>query len=242
MSVPTALIDAATLYAVTAVLLSLLVGLMAVRRVRRIEQEMRVLRVPARPLDRAERALRRDRSGTVLAAACIALSATLLHLGEARAEPAQQPAPAPDAAAGENAALYCRNIADAAADARFTRQQAALAAMEKEIEARLAQLEAKRAEYQEWLARRETFLKKADDSLIAVVSQMRPDAAAAQLAAMNEDMAAAVLARLSPRVASAILNESEPARAARLTSTMVGMARRAQDARPDAPRAAGRPG
>ncbi|WP_374254737.1 MotE family protein, partial [Xanthobacter sp.] len=106
----------------------------------------------------------------------------------------------------------------------------------------LAQLEAKRAEYQEWLARREAFLKKADESLIAVVSQMRPDAAAAQLAAMNEDMAAAVLARLSPRVASAILNESEPARAARLTSTMVGMARRAQDARPDAPRTAGRPG
>ena len=240
MSVPTALIDAATFYAVAATLLSLLVGLMAVRRVRRIAQEMRVLRVPARTLDRAERALRRDRSGTVLAAACIALSATLLPAGDARAEPAQQPGS--DAAAGENAALYCRNIADAAADARFTRQQAALAAMEKEIEARLAQLEAKRAEYQEWLARREAFLKKADDSLIAVVSQMRPDAAAAQLAAMNEDMAAAVLARLSPRVASAILNESEPARAARLTSTMVGMARRAQDARPDAPRAAGRPG
>ncbi|MFG1187453.1 MotE family protein [Xanthobacter aminoxidans] len=230
MSVSTVLIDAAIIYAIVSVSCSLFVGVVALRRV--TCTRLRILVVSAR-----RRRAARARSGTALALA--ALCGTVLMLpADGRAEPS----PAPDAAAGENAALYCRNIADAAADARFTRQQAALAAMEKEIEARLAQLEAKRAEYQEWLARREAFLKKADESLIAVVSQMRPDAAAAQLAAMNEDMAAAVLARLSPRVASAILNESEPARAARLTSTMVGMARRAQDARPDAPRTAGRPG
>lgn len=230
MSVSTVLIDAAIIYAIVSVSCSLFVGVVALRRV--TCTRLRILVVSAR-----RRRAARARSGTALALA--ALCGTVLMLpADGRAEPAA----APDSAAGENAALYCRNIADAAADARFTRQQAALAAMEKEIEARLAQLEAKRAEYQEWLARREAFLKKADESLIAVVSQMRPDAAAAQLAAMNEDMAAAVLARLSPRVASAILNESEPARAARLTSTMVGMARRAQDARPDAPRTAGRPG
>lgn len=230
MSVSTVLIDAAIIYAIVSVSCSLLVGVAALRRV--TCTRLRILVVTAR-----RRRAARARSGTALALA--ALCGTVLMLpADGRAEPA----PAPDAAAGENAALYCRNIADAAADARFTRQQAALAAMEKEIEARLAQLEAKRAEYQDWLARREAFLKKADESLIAVVSQMRPDAAAAQLAAMNEDMAAAVLARLSPRVASAILNESEPARAARLTSTMVGMARRAQEGRPDAPRTTGRPG
>ncbi|WP_237355230.1 MotE family protein [Xanthobacter sp. YC-JY1] len=231
MSVSTVLIDAAIIYAIVSISCSLLVGVAALRRV--TCTRLRILVVTTR-----HRRAARARSGTALALA--ALCGTVLMLpADGRAEPA---APAPDAAAGENAALYCRNIADAAADARFTRQQAALAAMEKEIEARLAQLEAKRAEYQDWLARREAFLKKADESLIAVVSQMRPDAAAAQLAAMNEDMAAAVLARLSPRVASAILNESEPARAARLTSTMVGMARRAQEGRPDAPRTTGRPG
>lgn len=236
MPVSTVLLDAAFVYAIAAVSCSLFVGAIALRRVSCTR--LHAVFVTAR---RRRAARARSRSGRG-AGATLALAAVcgtaLMTPPPARAEPAATP----DAAAGENAALYCRNIADAAADARFTRQQAALAAMEKEIEARLAQLEAKRAEYQEWLARREAFLKKADDSLIAVVSQMRPDAAAAQLAAMNEDMAAAVLARLSPRVASAILNESEPARAARLTSTMVGMARRAQDARPDAPRTAGRPG
>lgn len=145
-----------------------------------------------------------------------------------------QPQGAPQAAGvrDDQAALYCRNIADAAADARFARQKEALAAMEKEIEARITQLEAKRAEYQDWLQRREAFLKKADESLVAVISQMRPDAAAAQMAAMNEDMAAALLSKLNPRVASAILNEFEPARAARLTSTLVGLSRRAQEGRP----------
>ncbi|MBP2149125.1 MotE family protein [Xanthobacter flavus] len=235
MSVSTVLLDAAIVYAIASVSCSLLVGVIALRRV--TCSRLHAVFVTARRR-KVARARSGRNAGAALALAALCGSALAIS-GDARAEPSPG---APDAAAGENAALYCRNIADAAADARFTRQQAALAAMEKEIEARLAQLEAKRAEYQEWLARRETFLKKADDSLIAVVSQMRPDAAAAQLAAMNEDMAAAVLARLSPRVASAILNESEPARAARLTSTMVGMARRAQEGRTEAPRTTGRPG
>ncbi|WP_188574884.1 MotE family protein [Azorhizobium oxalatiphilum] len=146
---------------------------------------------------------------------------------------AQQAAPAPAAVQAadprdDNALAYCRNIANVAADARFARQAAALAAMEKELEQRIAQLEAKRAEYQDWLQRRENFLKKADESLIAVISQMRPDAAAAQISVMADEAAAAVLAKLNPRSASAILNEMEPARAASLTNTMVGISRRAQ--------------
>ncbi len=143
------------------------------------------------------------------------------------AAPAAGAAPGGDpAGVEENAAQYCRSIADALSDARFARQKAALAAMEKDIEERLAKLEAKRAEYEAWLTRREDFLKRADGAVIAVFSQMRPDAAAAQMSAMGDDPAAAILAKLSPRVASAILNEMDPARAARLTGTMVGIARR----------------
>ncbi|WP_246518790.1 MotE family protein [Ancylobacter lacus] len=164
------------------------------------------------------------------------LLGSFLVPGEARAQDAGG-APAAALAAGaapggdpagveENAAQYCRSIADALSDARFARQKAALSAMEKDIEERLAKLEAKRAEYEAWLTRREEFLKRADGAVIAVFSQMRPDAAAAQMSAMGDDPAAAILAKLSPRVASAILNEMDPARAARLTGTMVGIARR----------------
>ncbi|MEP9375420.1 MotE family protein [Aquabacter sp. CN5-332] len=138
----------------------------------------------------------------------------------------------PQSAADANAAQYCAGIANAAADARYARQASALAAMEKEIEERIAKLEAKRAEYEQWLARRENFLKKADAALVAMVSQMRPDAAAAQLSAMSEDAAAAILTKLSPRTASAIMNEMDPTRAAHLATTIAGMSRRPNEGKP----------
>ncbi|MEP9368241.1 MotE family protein [Xanthobacter sp. VNH20] len=164
------------------------------------------------------------------------LCGALIGIGrEAHAQsvPAAKPQEVAIADAGreDNAIQYCRSIVNAASDARFARQKEALAAMEKDIEARIAALEAKRAEYQDWLQRREVFLKKADDSLISVISQMRPDAASAQISAMSEEAAAAVLAKLTPRVASAILNEMDPPRAARLTSIMVGLGRRTVDGR-----------
>lgn len=177
---------------------------------------------PARPLAARRRARTLHRSLPVLA---FGLLLGAPFDADAQSAP-QQVAAATITPQDQNAAQYCRNIADAAADARFTRQKDALSAMEKAIEARVAQLEAKRREYEDWLQRREAFLKKADDALVAVISQMRPDAAAAQISAMNEEMAAALLSKLSPRVASAILNEIDPPRAARLTSTMVGLSQR----------------
>ncbi|WP_205789859.1 MotE family protein [Microvirga makkahensis] len=121
---------------------------------------------------------------------------------------------------------FCANIADAAADARYALQKAELANMEKEIEGRLKILEAKRAEYEEWLRRRNEVLKKADETVVAIYSRMRPDAAALQLINMEEEIAAAVIARLSPRIASAVLNEMEPARAAQLASIITDAPKR----------------
>ncbi len=119
---------------------------------------------------------------------------------------------------------YCPNIADAAADARFAWQKKVLAEIEQEIAKRLELLEAKTAEYQRWLARRDEFSKKAQESVVTIYARMRPDAAAAQLVAMDEETAAAVLARLDPRNASAILNEMDPTQAVRLTATISGAA------------------
>ena len=121
---------------------------------------------------------------------------------------------------------YCANMADAAADARFVLQKAELAKMEKELEGRLKILEAKRAEYEEWLRRRDEVLTKADETVVAIYSRMRPDAAALQLINMEEEIAAAVIARLNPRVASAVLNEMEPARAAQLANIITDAPKR----------------
>ena len=128
-----------------------------------------------------------------------------------------------DAVPADNPSLYCKNIANAAADARYTRQADALTALEKEIDDRIAKLGAKRAELEQWVSRRQDFLDKADGSVVAIYSQMRPDAAAQQIAVMDPESAAAILAKLNPRIASAILNEMDPAIAARLTNVMAGL-------------------
>jgi flagellar motility protein MotE (MotC chaperone) len=124
---------------------------------------------------------------------------------------------------------YCVNIADAASDARFALQKEALANIEKEIESRIKVLEAKRAEYEEWLRRRNEVLAKADETVVTIYSRMRPDAAALQLSNMHEEIAAAVLAKLNPRAASAVLNEMEPARAAQLANIITDAPKRVQN-------------
>ncbi|MGE0849556.1 MAG: MotE family protein [Hyphomicrobiaceae bacterium] len=135
---------------------------------------------------------------------------------------------------GEMAREYCIKIADAAADARVAWQKKVLADLEDEIAKRVVQLEEKTAEYQKWLARRDEFSKKAQETVVTIYARMRPDAAAAQLVAMDEEMAAAVLTKLEPRSASLILNEMDAAKAARLTATIAGAANVDKPGRPKA--------
>lgn len=122
-------------------------------------------------------------------------------------------------------ARFCSNITDAALDARVAWQLKELEGAEAKLKQRIAELEAKRAEYEQWLKLREDFLKKAEESVVEIYSGMDPEAAALQIASMADDTAAAVLAKLRVRNASAILNEMEPARAAHLANTLAGMRR-----------------
>jgi flagellar motility protein MotE (MotC chaperone) len=140
---------------------------------------------------------------------------------------APPPASAPQAAAEAanvppEVMQFCSNNASAAGQARIAWEAARLKDLELKLRQRVAELEAKRAEYEDWLRKRDEALKKAEEGIVLIYSKMRPEAAAQQLAAMDDDMAAAVLTKLKPSNASAILNEMDPGRAARLTATMVG--------------------
>lgn len=126
---------------------------------------------------------------------------------------------------GTSSQQYCVNIADQAADARFAWQAKTINELEKEIDKRLAELEAKRAEYQEWSKQRDEVLAKASEHVVSIYAKMRADAAALQLAVLDDKIASAVLVKLNARTASAILNEMEPGRAAQLTKAMVDAAR-----------------
>ena len=137
-----------------------------------------------------------------------------------------KPAPPQAAASPDNeVALFCGNVADPAADARLAWQLKELQKAETLLRERIAEVEAKRAEYEQWMALRDAFLKKAEASVVEIYSRMKPDAAATQIAGMADETAAAVLAKLSPRSSSAIFNEMDTARAAHLADLLGGMRR-----------------
>ena len=144
----------------------------------------------------------------------------------AAVDPAPAPAPveplAPETALARQ---YCVNIADAAADARFAWQKKTLGEIEQELNKRIATLEERTAEFKRWLARRDEFSQKAQESVVRIYSRMRAEAAASQLAQLDEETAAAVLIKLDPRNASVVMNEMEPAKAARLTAIISGAAK-----------------
>lgn len=137
-----------------------------------------------------------------------------------------KPAPPQAAASADNeVALFCSNVADPAVDARLAWQLKELEKAENLLRERIAEVEAKRAEYEKWMALRDDFLKKAEASVVEIYSRMKPDAAATQIAGMADETAAAVLAKLSPRSSSAIFNEMDTARAAHLADLLGGMRR-----------------
>jgi flagellar motility protein MotE (MotC chaperone) len=144
--------------------------------------------------------------------------------GSATAPP--KPAPPQAAVAPENeVAQFCSSVIDPAVDARLAWQLKELAKAESLLRERIAEVEAKRAEYEKWMALRDEFLKKAEAGVVEIYSKMKPDAAATQIAGMSDETAAAVLAKLSPRNSSAIFNEMDSARAAHLADVLGGMRR-----------------
>ena len=137
------------------------------------------------------------------------------------------PKPTPSTATpNENeVAQFCSNVADPAVDARLAWQLKELEKAESKLRDRIAEVEAKRAEYEKWMALRDELLKKAEASMVEIYSRMRPEAAATHIAGMSDETAAAVLAKLSPRNSSAIFNEMDSARAAHLADLLGGMRR-----------------
>jgi flagellar motility protein MotE (MotC chaperone) len=161
---------------------------------------------------------------------CAALAVAFLPTAGASLEQKKAEATKPAEAKPASAELqqFCANNAAIIGDARIVWQASKLRDLEAQIRQRLAELEARKAEYVAWLHKRDEALRQATESVVAIYARIRPDAAAPQIAAMDDAMAAAILVKLSPRVAGAILNEMEVGRAARLTRMMAG-----PDAAPD---------
>ncbi|MBO6718574.1 MAG: MotE family protein [Rhizobiaceae bacterium] len=139
--------------------------------------------------------------------------------------PAASQTLAPATSSAEEVERFCGNIVDAARDRRYALQTAELETLRGEVDERIRMLEAKRAEYEDWLSRRDRFMKQAQATVVEIYAKMRPDAAAGQLGQLRAETAAAILMSLDPRQASVILNEMEMKTAAALTGIMVSAAR-----------------
>ncbi|AZO11709.1 MULTISPECIES: MotE family protein [unclassified Mesorhizobium] len=171
---------------------------------------------------------------SLLAAAVLALMASasghaeevrqVLPGGQAPAQPGQLAhQKAPDESEIQR---FCSNIADAARDRRYALQAEELKQLQAGVDERIKALEEKRAEYEQWLKRREVFLARAEDSVVKIYAGMKPDAAAERLAMVNAELAAAILMKLDSRKAGVILNEMDQKAAAALTGIMASAARR----------------
>lgn len=119
---------------------------------------------------------------------------------------------------------YCGAIAGSAQNTRLAWQAERIKSLEGELIIKIAELEAKAADVRRWVQKREELLGKANESLTAIYSKMKPEAASAQLQAMDDETAAALLLKLKPAVASALLAEMDAARAARLSDFLTGAA------------------
>jgi flagellar motility protein MotE (MotC chaperone) len=121
---------------------------------------------------------------------------------------------------------FCTGIADAARDRRYSLQAMELKKLREDIDARMAQLDEKRKDYEDWMKRREEFLAKAEDGVVSIYTVMKPDAAAERLAALDPSLAAGIIMKLDSRKAGVILNEMDKKAAAALTTIMAAAGRR----------------
>jgi flagellar motility protein MotE (MotC chaperone) len=109
---------------------------------------------------------------------------------------------------------FCSNIAEPARDQRYLLQKQELDKLRADVDSRIAEMQKRRDEYQDWLKRRDDFMKQAEASLTDIYKKMKPDAAAQQLQAVKVEVAAAVIMRLNASQSSLILNEMDPVKAA----------------------------
>ena len=148
-----------------------------------------------------------------------AAAVMLPSLGVAAAQQAPKPVVDP-ASSQDEIRQFCTNIADPARDQRYLLQKQELEKLQADVDQRVATMDKRKAEYEDWLKRRNDFLKTADLGLVDIYKNMKPDAAAASLNDVRITVAAAIIMKLSARQSSLILAEMDVKKAAAITNIM----------------------
>lgn len=129
---------------------------------------------------------------------------------------------------GPMAAQYCESVRELAAEARYAHMSAHFDVLTKDLENRIAKLDAQSALLRDWMAKRDAFVQRATQQLVSIFGSMRPEAASEQLVRLDPPTAASILLRLESRVASTILNDMPPDKAAKLASIIADSGRKGE--------------
>lgn len=121
---------------------------------------------------------------------------------------------------GQEIQQYCTNVIDQARDQRYVMQKQDLEKLQEDVDNRIAVMEARKAEYEDWLKRRNDFMQQAEANLVNVYKTMKADAAAPQLEEINPGLAAAIIMKLPPRQSGLILAEMDAKKAGMVASIM----------------------
>jgi Uncharacterized conserved protein len=154
-----------------------------------------------------------------LLASGLFLGSAWMTLAQQATAPASQPSVL-DSATQEEIQKFCGSIIEPARDQRYLMQKQELEKLQSDIDSRIAVLEERKAEYEDWLKRRNDFMKQAEGKLVEIYRKMPADAAAPQLQETDAILAAAIIMKLPPRQSSLILAEMEPDKAAIVASIM----------------------
>jgi flagellar motility protein MotE (MotC chaperone) len=165
--------------------------------------------------DTEEQRAHRRRNRTLLRFA--AVGALLLLVPQVNA---QQASPALPSTTAEDIEKFCTNIADTARDQRYLLQKQELEKLQSDVDERIVLLEKRKAEYEEWLKRRDDFMARAEAGLIEIYKTMKADAAAPQLQEMRPELAAAIIMKLPARQSGLILSEMDPKKAGMISMIM----------------------
>lgn len=152
----------------------------------------------------------------------IAAALSLCLLPGARAQQQPQLLGAAQEAGGSQQEVqqFCGNIVDSARDQRYLLQKQELEKLQGDINTRITELENRRAEYQDWLKKRNAFLASAKASLVEIYKTAKADEVAPQFDQMNINIAAAIIMQLPPRQSGLILAEMDAQKAAMVAMIM----------------------
>lgn len=127
---------------------------------------------------------------------------------------------------------YCASFVKEAENARESRQKVELDALNATLDKKLAEINVKTAQLENWVSQREAIMAQATTSVLKIYDSMDPIVASQEIAKLDLVAASSILRKMKPKKASDILKEMPPTTAARIIAVISSEANLVQSGTP----------